>query len=88
MHTLPPSNAGNTSKADKASSLNPALLATPKLVSVVEKIKREYMAYVNTDSIGKGKNKAVGIWQYTESGTLESGTEELGLDSILEGRTK
>lgn len=55
---------------------------------MVEKIKREYMAYVNTDSIGKGKNKAVGIWQYTESGTLESGTEELGLDSILEGRTK
>ena len=46
------------------------------------------MAYVNTDSVGKGKNKAVGIWQYTESGTLKSETEELGLDSILEGRTK
>jgi GH25 family lysozyme M1 (1,4-beta-N-acetylmuramidase) len=55
---------------------------------VVEKIKREYMVYINTDSVGKGKNKAVGIWQYTESGTLEGGNEELGLDSILEGRTK
>jgi hypothetical protein len=49
------------------------------------------MAYINTSDVGKGKNKAVGIWQYTESGTLaEKGEaqEELGLESILEGRTK
>jgi hypothetical protein len=56
----------------------------------VEKIKREYMAYINSRDIGKGKNKAVGIWQYNESGTLSQGQEqqELGLESILEGRTK
>jgi hypothetical protein len=73
-----------------SSSLGSALLATPKLVSVAEKIKREYMAYINSKDIGKGKNKAVGIWQYNESGTLSQGQEqqELGLESILEGRTK
>jgi hypothetical protein len=47
------------------------------------------MAHINsTSSKGKGKNKAVGIWQYTESGTLESGEAELGLESVLEGRLK
>jgi hypothetical protein len=66
-----------------------ALLATPKLVSVAEKIKREYMAHINTDNVGKGKNKAVGIWQYTESGTLSGPSEqELGLESVLQGKMK
>ena len=89
LHTLPPNS--ESSKSDSAaSSLNSALLATPKLVSVIEKIKREYMAYVNASDKGKGKNKAVGIWQYNESGTLAEGQpqQELGLESILEGRTK
>ena len=89
LHSLPPNS--ESSKSDTAgSSLNSALLATPKLVSVVEKIKREYMACINASDKGKGKNKAVGIWQYNESGTLAEGQpqQELGLESILEGRTK
>lgn len=69
--------------------MSSTLLATPKLVSVAEKIKREYMAYINASTVGKGKNKAVGIWQYTESGTLPGPSEqELGLDSILQGKKK
>jgi hypothetical protein len=90
LHTLPPANSEASSSKSSSSSLSSALLATPKLVSVVEKIKREYMAYVNSKAVGKGKNKAVGIWQYNESGTLSQGDEqqELGLESILEGRTK
>lgn len=48
------------------------------------------MAYINAKNVGKGKNKAVGIWQYNESGILPDGhvQQELGLESILEGRTK
>jgi hypothetical protein len=90
LHTLPPANSEASSSNSSSSSLSSALLATPKLVSVVEKIKREYMAYINSKDVGKGKNKAVGIWQYNESGTLSQGQEqqELGLESILEGRTK
>jgi hypothetical protein len=57
------------------------LLATPKLVSVVEKIKREYMARINTDNVGN--------WQYTESGVLPGPSEqELGLESVLQGKMK
>jgi hypothetical protein len=90
LHTLPPANSEASSSNPSSSSLSSALLATPKLVSVVEKIKREYMSYINAKDVGKGKNKAVGIWQYNESGTLSQGEEqqELGLESILEGRTK
>lgn len=71
--------------------LTPVLLATPKLISVVEKIKREYMAFINTSDQGKGKNNAVGIWQYNESGSLSGGgaeQEKLGMDSVLEGRKR
>lgn len=47
------------------------------------------MAYVNASESGKGKNKAVGIWQYTESGLLPSTAgPELGLEDVLEGRNK
>jgi len=90
LHTLPPANSQSSSSNSGSSSLSSALLATPKLVSVAEKIKREYMVYINTKDVGKGKNKAVGIWQYNESGTLSQGQEhqELGLESILEGRNK
>jgi len=90
LHTLPPANSESVNSQSSSSSLSSALLATPKLVSVAEKIKREYMVYINTKDVGKGKNKAVGIWQYNESGTLSQGQEEqeLGLESILEGRTK
>jgi len=90
LHTLPPNNTESSSSKPGSSSLSSALLATPKLVSVAEKIKREYMSYINAKDIGKGKNKAVGIWQYNESGTLSQGEEqqELGLESILEGKTK
>jgi hypothetical protein len=90
LHTLPPANSESSSSNSSSSSLSSALLATPKLVSVVEKIKREYMAYINSKDVGKGKNKAVGIWQYNESGALSQGQDqqELGLESVLEGRTK
>lgn len=47
------------------------------------------MIWINTSESGKGKNKAVGIWQYNESGVLPGPEQEdLGLDSILEGRKK
>jgi hypothetical protein len=67
-----------------------SLLATPKLVSVAEKIKREYMASLHSaDGGAKGKAKAKGIWQYTESGLLPGPSEqEYSLDSVLEGKIK
>jgi len=74
-----------------SSTLPPSLLATPKLISVVEMIKREYMARLNARKTGKGKNKAVGIWQYTKSGNLddvERRTNGIVLITVLEGKTK
>ena len=46
------------------------------------------MAYINATDSGKGKNKAVGIWQYTESGLLPSVEPGMGLEDVLEGRNK
>lgn len=90
LHTLPSERPESDNKAPpETSALNSSLLVTPKLVSVVEKIKREYMAHINGTDEGKGKNKAVGIWQYNESGVLPGPTREaLGLETILEGRSK
>lgn len=43
----------------------------------------------SADGGGKGKAKAKGIWQYTESGLLSGSSErEYSLDSVLEGKIK
>ncbi|GFZ44156.1 hypothetical protein JCM24511_01877 [Saitozyma sp. JCM 24511] len=97
LHTLPYSaqSATPASKAQTRSTLLPCTLATPKLVSVAEVIKRAYIERLNTEGGGKGKNRAVGIWQYTRSGLVEvdsSAGDEVeegqGLMRVLGGRTK
>ncbi|RSH81562.1 hypothetical protein EHS25_006184 [Saitozyma podzolica] len=97
LHTLPPStqSATSASTAQPRSTLLPCALATPKLVSVAEVIKRAYIERLNTEGGGKGKNRAVGIWQYTRSGLVEvdsSAGDEVeegqGLMRVLGGKTK
>jgi hypothetical protein len=87
--------ATSASKALPRSTLLSCTLATPKLVSVAEVIKRAYIERLNTEGGGKGKNRAVGIWQYTRSGLVEvdsSAGDEVeegqGLMRVLGGKTK
>lgn len=74
--------------------------AIPKLISVVELIKRAYIEQVDSAG-GKGKHKAVGIWQYNRSGCVSpaevadnslaaASAENAGtaLSRVLLGRTK
>jgi hypothetical protein len=70
------------------------------LISIAEIVKREYMALLNGSGKGKGKHKAVGIWQYTKSGLVDPNELGLGIESggnghaandltrILEGKIK
>ena len=72
-------------KTPPQTSLQPSLLTTPKLISVVEIIKREYLASLS----GKGKHKATGLWQYTETGLLPSEFgEKMSLETVLSGKMK
>lgn len=57
------------------SALHPATLAIPRLVSVAEKVKREWLL------------KHDDIWQYNVSGTLKS-QERPSLERVLNGKTK
>lgn len=41
----------------------------PKLISVVELVKRSYMEQIRANG-PKGKHKAVGLWQYNKSGCV------------------
>jgi len=97
LHTYPPSpsatSADTPSKAS-SSTLTPCLLTTPKLISVVEITKRRYISQLEASKSGKGKNRATGIWQYTESGlspvptTARSSDDGGDLTRVLEGKTK
>jgi hypothetical protein len=54
------------------------------------------MEHLHAQGVGKGKNKAVGIWQYTQSGLLPldtpggdaDGHVDGGLTRALAGKTK
>lgn len=94
LHTLPadtdagPSTNGSTSnngsgKENSNNTLHPSTLAIPRLISVVEKIKREYLS-----SLTPGPEKR-GLWQYTETG-LVGGVEmeRPSLERVLSGKTK
>jgi len=88
----PPAPFIEHSKQAKASkprgtTLHPATTSAPRLISVVEQIKREYVVQSGT----KGKRPSRGIWQYTESGLLPvepRDDEEDPLVRVLEGKTR
>ena len=88
LHTRPPKTADEDSASQSAkstSSLHSCTLSAPKLVSVVEVIKRRYLA----EHPESGKHRAEGIWQYTKSGLLELPLgEEPDLAKVLEGKGK
>lgn len=102
LHTMPATQAASSAESPAGpsvqkphSTLGPALLNVPRLISVVEIIKRECLAALTSasDPSGKGKHRARGIWQYTESGQLSNATsgtdgETLDLARVLEGKTK
>ena len=97
LHTQqlsPAPSETETKPASSSSTLTPSLLNTPKLISVVEIIKREYLALLNSSDNGKGKTGTRGIWQYNETGLLpvpSSAPDEegnAGLIRVLEGKTK
>ncbi|ORY32570.1 hypothetical protein BCR39DRAFT_522914 [Naematelia encephala] len=112
LHTIappppPPPTTTTPTKGTKpskrpTSTLTPSLLNTPRLISVVELIKRAYMQRIESPESRKGKERAIGIWQYTESGLLpfvnlerekglqvEGDTEtETALERVLGGKTQ
>ncbi|CAD6574127.1 MAG: hypothetical protein TREMPRED_001014 [Tremellales sp. Tagirdzhanova-0007] len=94
LHTLPLPSASTkpSSEASTSSStLTPSLLTAPRLVSVVEIIKREYISKLDGSECRKGKHTATGIWQYTETGLLPDRhptRDEQSLTRVLEGKTK
>ncbi|WVQ77224.1 hypothetical protein IAR50_006907 [Cryptococcus sp. DSM 104548] len=83
-HTLPPSSSSSSSHPEGSSvskptpkakdGLLPVTTTIPKLVTVVERVKREYIESLKAgrgekqDKTGKGKGRDKGLWQYTETG--------------------
>ncbi|WWD17481.1 hypothetical protein CI109_101922 [Kwoniella shandongensis] len=118
LHTLPPpspspqaqpksdksqSESSGPSKPRSLTTLLPCTTTAPRLIAIVELIKREYIAQIRKDlqrtdpeGKGKGKGKGKGIWQYTECGNhvppLQEHQEEVetmgDLTRVLGGRTK
>lgn len=67
----------------------------PRLISVAELVKREYMAILNKSGKGKGRHRGVGIWQYTKSGLVDPAEVGLAVQEgdgqlarVLEGKMK
>ena len=92
---------GSKGRSKALTTLHPCTLTTPRLISVVELIKRDYLVGLAASGKGKGKHRATGLWQYTETGLLpdaptrdasgEHGDDEArgeALKRVLEGRTK
>lgn len=73
LHTLPrppPVHSKSDTSEDPSRTLRPCTLTSPKLITVVEIIKRELIAKYEAEGRGKGKHKATGVWQYTETGLV------------------
>ncbi len=76
LHTIP-------AEPSSQPGLHPATLASQRLVSVVEKVKREYIAAL----VPRGDKQ--GLWQYTETGLVSpTETERPSLERVLSGKTK
>lgn len=88
--SLSPSSSSSSTNAPKQDNgkakpqpkskcpLPSCLLTAPRLISVVELIKREYVSELRAAKAscrGDAKSKGKGIWQYTESGLWEPETE-------------
>ncbi|KAE9410662.1 hypothetical protein BT96DRAFT_778216, partial [Gymnopus androsaceus JB14] len=77
LHTLPKSpdasGAQSDLSKDASNATSSSLITVPRLISVVEIIKREYIKLLDT----KRSTRLVGLHQYNEIGSLE----ELGLVS-------
>jgi hypothetical protein len=73
---------------DNRRGLSPSTSTIPRLISVVEIIKREYLKTMDA----KGAPNIVGLYQYNEMGCLEDeagkGAEEEARDQSVEDRTK
>ncbi|KAI0249852.1 hypothetical protein BJV78DRAFT_631968 [Lactifluus subvellereus] len=59
-------------KESDRKGLSPSTITIPRLISVVEIIKREYLAAMDATK----SPSIVGLYQYNEMGCLEDGTEE------------
>lgn len=93
LHTLPPSTEPIKGQPKKT-SLHSCTTNVPRLISVVEQIKREILApRGSVKGKEKGKRNVRGIWQYNQSGSLplDSDNGEGGEDPlmrVLSGKTK
>jgi hypothetical protein len=71
LHSLPnPPSRPSKSSSDASRTLRPCTLAAPRLITVAEIIKRELILSYEKEGRGKGKHKAIGVWQYTETGLV------------------
>ena len=88
LHTIPPSDSKPNTEKSANSTVDSGTLLAPRLISVVEIIKREYLARLSSTGKGSGKHKARGVWQYTETGLLPkegSAAEPLDESGGMEG---
>ncbi|KAN0138918.1 hypothetical protein V8E53_003306 [Lactarius tabidus] len=63
--------ANDTAKKDKKKGLSPSTTIIPRLISVAEIIKREYLLAMDA----RRMPDLVGLYQYNEIGCIESGVE-------------
>ncbi|KAH8981589.1 hypothetical protein EDB86DRAFT_2812794 [Lactarius hatsudake] len=82
LHTLPAANKGGSlmqddndetdiAMKDKKKGLSPSTITIPRLITVAEIIKREYLLAMDA----KRLPDLVGLYQYNEMGCIENGVE-------------
>ncbi|EIW70864.1 hypothetical protein TREMEDRAFT_61376 [Tremella mesenterica DSM 1558] len=82
LHTrpLPITDASKPKQTKTTMTLQTCTTSIPKLISVVERVKREYIVWARETS-------RKGLWQYTITGS-ENQQATVDLNRVLEGKTK
>lgn len=78
-----PQDAPQSQQGPDRKGLSPSTITIPRLISVVEIIKREYLAAMDA----KRSPSIVGLYQYNEMGCLEEGTK-MTITEALAGTKK
>ncbi|KAF8274827.1 hypothetical protein EI94DRAFT_1775770 [Lactarius quietus] len=83
LHTLPAANKGESigKRKGRKEGLSPSTTTIPRLITVAEIIKREYLLAMDA----RRMSNLVGLYQYNEIGCIENGVENEAYEEKDEG---